>query len=120
MKPWQLHCTAHFQRTKKKKSSGEPLEELPYTYLLAESIITLGQTEAWFWESEPRLVLALVEKKNEIKQIEQKNLAAYIACCVWGKDPSDLDGTNEERKKKKKVPGRDVPIDPELLRGFYG
>ena len=52
--------------------------------------------------------------------IEQKNLASYIACCVWGKDPSEIDGTNEERKKELKVPGRDVPIDPELLRGFYG
>lgn len=61
-------------------------------------------------------MFALVEQKNKIKQIEQKNLASYIACCVWGKDPSDYDGT----KDKEKVAGRDMPIDPALLRGFYG
>lgn len=86
-------------------------------YLLTESITTLGQSEEWFWASEPRVVLALVEKKNELKKYEQKNLAAYIACCVWGKDPSEIDGENKENKK---VPGRDVPVDPALLRGFYG
>lgn len=77
-------------------------------------------SEEWFWASEPRIVIALIDKKNEIKKCEQKNLAAYIACCVWGNNPSDIDGTNNERKIKQKVPGRDVPIDPELLRGFYG
>lgn len=61
-------------------------------------------------------MFALVEQKTKVKQVEQKNLAAYIACCVWGKDPSEIDGSLDNEK----VPGRDVPIDPDLLRGFYG
>ncbi len=84
--------------------------------MLTETLTSLGQSEEWFWASEPRVVLALVNKNREIKQIEQKNLAAYIACCVWGKDPSEIDGT----KEKQKVAGRDMPVDPALLRGFYG
>lgn len=65
-------------------------------------------------------MVALVKQKNKIKQIEQKNLAGYIACCVWGQDPSDIDGTNEERERNRKIPGRDVPVAPEVLKGFFG
>lgn len=83
---------------------------------MCESLSSLGQTEEWFWQTEPRIVFSLVEQKRKLKQIEQKNLAAYIACCVWGKDPSEIDGTNIDEK----VPGRDIPVDPALLRGFYG
>lgn len=42
-----------------------------------------------------------------------KNQAVYIASYVWGHDPDDESGSSEE------VLGRDKPVDPSLLRGFY-
>lgn len=91
---------------------------MPWEYLYSESISTLGQTDEWFWNSEPRVVLALVNKKNETRAIEQKNLAGYIACCVWGKNPNELDGSEDKNKQDEKVPGRDMPIDENLLRSL--
>lgn len=74
----------------------------------------MGKSEEWFWESELRIVWNLIAKKKEIEKANQKNLAAYIALCVWGKNPSDYD----EPKKETEVAGRDKPIDPALLKGL--
>lgn len=79
-----------------------------------ESITLLGMSEEWFWNSEPRIVINLINEKKKIEKVNQKNLAAYISCCVWGKDPNEIDGTNTEEG----VAGRDKPIDPNLLRGL--
>lgn len=76
----------------------------------------MGKSEEWFWASEPRIVINLISEKERLDRIKQKNLAAYIACCVWGKDPSEFDG--EDIPKDGKVPGRDKPIDENLLRGL--
>jgi hypothetical protein len=78
----------------------------------------MGKTDNWFWSTEPRVLFALIEKKAKMERIEKKNLACYIASCVWGKDPNELDGQDKETVKNKKIAGRDFPIDPMKLRGL--
>ena len=75
----------------------------------------LGKNEEEFWESTPRKVLALIDQKNEIEKIKQKNLAIYIACYVWGKDPDEF----EEDNKKKPIPGIDVPADASVVNTLF-
>lgn len=70
----------------------------------------MGLTEEYFWESTPRKIIALIDQKNEIEKVKQKNLAIYIACYVWGKDPDEV-----ERDVKKPIPGIDVPVDENLV-----
>lgn len=70
----------------------------------------MGMTEEWFWSSTPRKVIALIDQKNEIEKIKQKNLAIYIASYVWGKDPDEM-----ERKENEPIPGIDVPVDESLV-----
>jgi hypothetical protein len=74
----------------------------------------MGITEADFWESTPRKIIALIDQKNRIEKARQKNQAVYIAYYVWGKTPPE-DKQNDESKP---VAGRDVPIDPTALRGL--
>lgn len=71
----------------------------------------MGKSEEWFWESTPRLVMALIDQKNEIEKIKQKNLAIYIASYVWGKDPDEFEDTDSN----KLIPGIDIPIDQSLV-----
>ena len=71
----------------------------------------MGLNEAYFWESTPRKIMALIDQKNEIERARIKNQAVYIACMVWGKDPDEM-----IEKEGGPVPGRDVPIDPNALR----
>ena len=54
--------------------------------------------------------MALIDQKNEIEKIKQKNQAIYIACYVWGKDPDEFENNTDGL-----VAGRDVPIDPNKL-----
>lgn len=70
----------------------------------------MGMTEKYFWESTPRKIIALIDQKNEIEKIKQKNLAVYIASCVWGKDPEEI-----ENEKNRPIPGIDVPADESLI-----
>jgi hypothetical protein len=56
--------------------------------------------------------MALIDQKKEIEKARTKNLAVYIACMVWGKDPDEMED------KKGPVPGRDVPISENALRGL--
>lgn len=72
--------------------------------------LSLGLTEDFFWKSTPRKILALIDQKNEIEKIKQKNLAIYIASYVWGKDPDEM-----ERKERGPIPGIDIPIDGSLI-----
>lgn len=74
----------------------------------------MGISEADFWESTPKKIIALIDQKKQIEKIRQKNQAIYIACYVWGKTPPDDDVIDET----KPVAGRDVPIDPTALRGL--
>ena len=72
----------------------------------------MGITEQSFCESTPRKIIALIDQKKEIEKAKTKNLAVYIACMVWGKDPDEMED------KKGPVPGRDVPISENALRGL--
>ena len=85
---------------------------------MTESIVGLGKSEEWFWNSEPRIVISLISEHQRLERVKQKNLAGYIACCVWGKDPNDYDGDNIKSNENGKVPGRDIPISEDRLRGF--
>lgn len=73
----------------------------------------MGMTEDWFWSSTPKKVIALIDQKKEIEKIKQKNLAIYIACYVWGKDPEQF----EERRGP--IPGIDIPIDSNLVDKLF-
>lgn len=83
-------------------------------YLLTASITELGKDEAWFWSSEPRLVFYLVEEKKRIDLEKMKAQGAYVAMCVWGKNPDDL-----EEKKDGEVLGIDKPVSPDMLKGWF-
>ena len=72
----------------------------------------MGISEASFWESTPRKIIALIDQKNEIEKARIKNQAVYIACMVWGKDPDQIEKTNGP------VAGRDVPISESALKGL--
>ena len=72
----------------------------------------MGLSEEYFWESTPRKIIALIDQKKEVEKVQQKNLAIYIACYVWGKDPDENEIDN------KPVAGRDIPISENTLRGL--
>lgn len=80
---------------------------------MTESIVGLGKSEEWFWDSEPRIVINLINQYKEIEKERMKTQSMYIACCVWGKNPSELEGEDDG------VPGIDKPVDPNMLKGFY-
>lgn len=80
---------------------------------MTASITELGKDETWFWNSEPRVVINLINEKQKIDLEKIKAQSAYIACCVWGKDPDEVNGN------KKEILGIDKPVDPSLLRGFF-
>lgn len=99
---------------KKKGSKTEALKEFPWCYLLTSAIVDLGKDESWFWSTEPRIVISLINEKKKMDIEKMKTQSAYIACCVWGKNMDELDGG-----KEKKVLGIDEPVNPSLLKGFY-
>lgn len=70
----------------------------------------MGLSEEYFWESEPKKIIALIDQKKEIEKINQKNLAIYIASYVWGKDPDEM-----EQKERRPIPGIDIPADESLV-----
>ena len=72
----------------------------------------MGLSEEYFWESTPRKIIALIDQKKEIEKVNIKNLAVFVACYVWGKDPEKEDAGDGL------VAGRDKPIDPNALKGL--
>lgn len=70
----------------------------------------MGLSEEYFWESEPKKIIALIDQKKEIEKINQKNLAIYIASYVWGKAPDEM-----EQKERGPIPGIDIPVDESLV-----
>lgn len=74
----------------------------------------MGLSEEYFWESEPKKIIALIDQKKEIEKINQKNLAIYIASYVWGKDPDEM-----EQKKRGPIPGIDIPVDESLINRLF-
>lgn len=72
----------------------------------------MGLGEAYFWESTPRKIIALIDQKNEIEKARLKNQAVYIACYVWGKDPDKYE------EEDGPVAGRDVPISEGALKSL--
>lgn len=72
----------------------------------------LNKSEDWFWSTEPRIVINLIEEKKKIDIERMKTQGAFIACCVWGKNPDEL-------TKKKEVLGIDKPVNPSMLKGWY-
>lgn len=73
----------------------------------------MGISEADFWESTPRKIIALIDQKKEIEKAKTKNLAVYIASMVWGKDPDEI-----EKEKNAPIAGRDFPASESALKGF--
>ena len=73
----------------------------------------MGISEEVFWESTPRKIIALIDQKKEIEKVKSKNLAIYTACYVWGKNPDE-----NEVEENKIMPGRDIPVSEEALKGF--
>lgn len=80
---------------------------------MTESITSLGKSEDWFWNTEMRIVWNLIEEHKKLEKIRQKNLAIYIACYVWGKEPHDDEPVNDLRI------GVDVPADPALIDRLF-
>lgn len=74
----------------------------------------MGLSEDYFWESEPKKIIALIDQKKEIEKINQKNLAFYIASYVWGKDPDEM-----EQKERGPIPGIDIPVDESLINRLF-
>lgn len=72
----------------------------------------MGISEADFWKSTPKKIIALIDQKNEIEKIKAKNQAIYIACYVWGKDPDKYE------EEDGPVAGRDIPISEGALKGL--
>ena len=72
----------------------------------------MGISEADFWKSTPKKIIALIDQKNEIEKARIKNQAIYIACYVWGKDPDKYEDNDEP------VAGRDIPISEGALKGL--
>lgn len=72
----------------------------------------MGISEADFWKSTPKKIIALIDQKNEIEKIKAKNQAIYIACYVWGKDPDKYEEDDGP------VAGRDIPISEGALKGL--
>ena len=66
----------------------------------------MGISEADFWKSTPKKIIALIDQKKEIEKIKQKNLAIYIASYVWGNDP-DKNETDKKSQRKIKSSGCD-------------
>lgn len=62
-----------------------------------------------------RIVWNLIEENKKLKKIEQKNLACYIACCVWGKNPDEIEG----EEVKEGIAGIDYPADDRLIGAFF-
>lgn len=59
--------------------------------------------------------MALIDQKNEIETIKAKNVAIYISCYVWGKDPDEI----KERDKRKPIPGIDIPINASIANQLF-
>ena len=72
----------------------------------------MGISEANFWKSTPKKIIALIDQKNEIEKIKAKNQAVYIACYVWGKDPDKYEENDGP------VAGRDIPISESALNSL--
>jgi hypothetical protein len=72
----------------------------------------MGLSEQYFWESTPKKIIALIDQKKEVEKIQQKNLAIYTACYVWGKDPDKYEDNGGL------VAGRDIPISDGALKGL--
>lgn len=72
----------------------------------------MGISEADFWKSTPKKIIALIDQKNEIEKARIKNQAVYIACYVWGKDPDKYEDNDGP------VAGRDIPISEGALKGL--
>ena len=70
-------------------------------------------TEKWFWSTEPKIVVTMIEEKKKIDIEKMKLQAAYTGICVWGKNPNELAGSEAP------VPGVEVPVSPENWKGFY-
>lgn len=78
---------------------------------MTATITELGMSEEWFWKTEPRVVVNMINEKKKIDLGKTKLLAFYVSCYVWGKDP-------DENEKKKEVAGIDKPVSAEMLKAF--
>lgn len=78
---------------------------------MTATITKLGMSEEWFWNSLPRVVIAMIDEKKRIDLEEIKTQAYYIASFVWGNNPDELE-------ENKEVAGIDKPVSENMLKGF--
>lgn len=74
---------------------------------MTATITELGMSEDWFWNTEPRVVVNMLNEKQELDRYKIKALATYIACYVWGNDPDE--------NTKKEVAGINKPVTEDIL-----
>lgn len=67
-------------------------------------------SEEWFWETEPRVVVSMIDEKQVIEKEKAKLNAFYIACFIVGKNPDEV--------SEKEIAGIDKPVTEEQLRAF--
>lgn len=67
-------------------------------------------SEEWFWNTEPKIIIALINEKKKIDLEKIKIQAFYISNYVWGNDP--------DVKLKKEIAGIDKPVSEEMLKSF--
>lgn len=68
----------------------------PWKYLFTAAQTELGKSEEWFWNTEPRVLDAMLKEKKRI-DVESMKTLAYL---VWGGELED---------KEEKIAGIDVP-----------
>lgn len=81
---------------------------------MTSAITELHMSYNDFWNMEPRVFVTLLNEKKEIERQKIKAQSFYTACFIWGKNPDEYENV------KKEIPGIDKPVNPDLLRGFYG
>ena len=75
--------------------------------MLTVTLVTLHQSEEWYWDVTPRLLMTLINESNKIKKQDMRLLAGYIACNVWGKEIPD----DDLQPVKKGIAGVDYPLN---------
>lgn len=67
-------------------------------------------SEDWFWKTEPKKVIAMLDEKRNIDKEKSKLNAYYVACMMVGKNPDEEDNGTA---------GIDYPVTEDMLKGFF-
>lgn len=74
-------------------------DEWPWRYLFTAVQTELGKTEEWFWATEPRIIITMLDEKKKIDAVGFMKLAT----AVWGGNIYDEDDGE--------IPGIDKPVE---------